>query len=57
MDKKDLHEIVNNMVKEIVEQHEIPEPMARGLVGFALLKNRQALLASVKSPVGAVSAN
>lgn len=50
MDKKDLIAIVTDMVEQLVREHNIPEPMARGLVGFALIKNKAALVDAIKSP-------
>jgi hypothetical protein len=50
MDKKDLNAIVVNLVEQVQREHNVPEGMARALVGFALMKNAEAIVASVKSP-------
>ena len=52
MDKKDLFAIVTDMVEQLVREYNIPEPMARGLVGFVLTKNKDALVESVRSIAG-----
>jgi len=52
MDKKDLFAIVTDMVEQLVREYNIPEPMARGLVGFVLTKNKEALVESVRSIAG-----
>ncbi len=54
MDKKELTAIVTAMVEDVMGVQNVPEGMARALVGFALTKNREALVASIKSPAGAV---
>ena len=54
MDKKDLHAIVVNMVEAVMREQNVPEGMARALVGFALMKNTEGLVASIKNPAGAV---
>jgi hypothetical protein len=54
MDKKDLAAIVTNLVEAVQREQNVPEGMARALVGFALMKNAEALVASIKNPAGAV---
>ena len=54
MDKKDLAAIVTNLVEAVQREQNVPEGMARALVGFALMKNTEALVASIKNPAGAV---
>lgn len=54
IDKKDLNAIVVNMVEAVMREQNVPEGMARALVGFALLKNTEGLVASIKNPAGAV---
>jgi hypothetical protein len=54
MDKKDLAAIVTNLVEAVQREQNVPEGMARALVGFALMKNSEALVASIKNPAGAV---
>lgn len=43
MDKKILAGIVDSIVKNVAAKHGIDEGMARGLVGFALQKNAEAI--------------
>ena len=54
IDKKDLNAIVVNMVEAVMREQNVPEGMARALVGFALMKNTEGLVASIKNPAGAV---
>jgi hypothetical protein len=54
LDKKDLAAIVTNLVEAVQREQNVPEGMARALVGFALMKNTEALVASIKNPAGAV---
>ncbi len=51
MDKKVLVGLVMSIVEEVAKKHELEEAEARTLVGIALKRNREAVIAAVAVPV------
>jgi hypothetical protein len=50
MDKKQLTELLDGIIAEVKDKHDLSEVEARTMIGIALRKNRTAFLSAVVTP-------